>query len=192
MAKQKRIKSPGAKVLSGLLKAVQKLESADGSIKGEFRIKSAADFTNLQLLVRKFPQETEKAHELTLQELAVEIEIALTAAMNSKGYGWAYGDGDIVQTGQLRDSIEVHAGKESILVVYSATNDGYDYAAIVYFGGYIHPYGNTGVKVYMPGRPWIKHVMTGGGPVPRFPLGKRYLALFKGYLKEFLPKGLIK
>ena len=112
--------------------------------------------------------------------------------MNSKGYGWDYGDGDIVQTGKLRDSVDVYAGEESILIVYSATNGGYDYAAIVYFGGYIHPYGNTGVQIYMPGRPWIKHVLIGGGPVPKFPLTKRYLFHFQETLKSLLPRGTLK
>lgn len=192
MAKQKRIKSPGAVVLKRLLKSVQQIDSTDNKVKAGIKIQSAADFTNLKTLTKKFPEATEQAHTTTLQLLVPEIKQALTDAMNNKGYGWGYGDGDIVQTGQLRDSVDVHAGEESILVVYSATNDGYDYAAIVYFGGYIHPYGNTGVQIYMPSRPWIKHVLVGGGPVPKFPLTKRYLFHFQKTLKSLLPRGTLK
>ena len=185
-----KVKNPGAAVIKQLLRAVNKLEENEGSIKGNFRIKSSSDFTVLKTLTQKFPEAANEAHYSTLKNLAIEIEAALTAAMNQKVYDWAYGDGDIVQTGKLRDSVDVTATQESIIVSYSATSsgDGFDYAAIVYYGGYIHPYGNPNVTIYMPGRPWIKHVLTGGGPVPKFPLTERYLYFFQKFFKEELPK----
>ena len=190
-----KVKNPGAAVIKRMIKAMNELESSEGSIKGGIKIKSAADFTALKNIVSKFTQESKVAHTQTLAAMAPEIKQALTDAMNTKVYDWAYGDGDIVQTGQLRDSVEVIADPESIIVSYSASSsgDGADYAAIVYYGGYIHPYGNPNVKIFMPARPWIKHVLVGGYPgINKFPLTDRYLYYFEKFLIAQLPKGTLK
>ena len=189
MAKPRRVKNPGAVVIKRLIKAMQEVQNDDGAVEAGIQIKSAADFTSLKTLTSKFKTEANLAHAETLKALAPEIEQALTVAMNTKAYDWAYGDGDIVDTGQLRDSVEVVADDVSIMVRYSAASsgDGTDYAAIVYYGGYIHPYGNPNIKIYMPGRPWIKHVLIGGYPgVQKFPLTERYLYYFEKNFKEIL------
>ena len=173
--KGKQIKNPGAAVIKRIIKAMNEVENNEGSVKAGFKIKSAADFTALKTVASKFAAEANNAHTQTLAALAPEIEQALTNAMNTKAYQWDYGDGDIVQTGQLRDSVQVTADSESIVVTYSASSsgDGTDYAAIVYYGGYIHPYGNPNVQVFMPGRPWIKHVLVGGYPgVEKVPINR--------------------
>ena len=193
--KGKQIKNPGAVVIKRVIKAMQQIESNEGSVEAGFKIKSAADFTALKTVVSKFATEANNAHVKTLAALAPEIKQALTNAMNAKAYDWDYGDGDIVQSGTLRDSVQVTADNESILVTYSASSsgDGYDYAAIVYYGGYIHPYGNPNIKIYMPARPWIKHVLVGGYPgVEKFPLTDRYFYHFEKFLIAQLPKGTIK
>lgn len=193
--KGKQIKNPGAAVIKRMIKAMNDIENDEGSVKAGFTIKSAADFTALKTIASKFAAEANNAHVKTLAALAPEIKQALTDAMNTKAYGWDYGDGDIVQTGELRDSVQVNADDESIVVTYSASSsgDGTDYAAIVYFGGYIHPYGNPNVQIYMPGRPWIKHVLVGGNTgVPKFPLTDRYFFYFEKFLIAQLPKGTIK
>ena len=187
---QPRIKNPGAVVVKRLIKAVQNLQSEEGSIGGAIKISSAADFTNLKTLVKKFKEECNLAHEQTLADLAPEIKEALTKAMNTKVYGWAYGDGDIVDTGRLRDSVSVVSTDVSIIVNYSArsSGDGTDYAALVYYGGYA-PYGNPNIQVFMPGRPWIKHVLVGGYPgIEKFPLTERYLYHFTKNLKMLVPE----
>ena len=193
---RRRVKNPGAVVLKRMIKSMQKLQNNDGAIKGEVKIKSAADFTSLKTLASKFKNECNIAHAKTLSALVPEIESALTAAMNSKSYNWQYGDGDIVQTGKLRDSVNVVSTEDSIIVSYSATNekDGFDYAAIVYYGGMIHPYGNPSIKVMMPARPWIKDVLIGGSTrgIDKFPLTARYLHYFEKFLKQLLPKGSLK
>ena len=193
--KGKQVKNPGAVVIRRLIKAFNNLESEEGSISAPIKIKSAADFTALKTITSEFREECNLAHEKTLAALAPEIEQALTNAMNTKAYQWDYGDGDIVQTGELRDSVQVTADSESIIVTYSASSsgDGTDYAAIVYYGGYIHPYGNPNVQIFMPGRPWIKHVLVGGYPgVEKFPLTDRYFYYFEKFLIAQLPKGTIK
>ena len=193
--KGKQIKNPGAAVIKRIIKAMNEVENNEGSVKAGFKIKSAADFTALKTVASKFAAEANNAHTQTLAALAPEIKQALTNAMNTKAYQWDYGDGDIVQTGQLRDSVQVTADSESIVVTYSASSsgDGTDYAAIVYYGGYIHPYGNPNVQIFMPGRPWIKHVLVGGYPgVEKFPLTDRYFYYFEKFLIAQLPKGTIK
>ena len=192
--KGKQVKNPGAVVIRRLIRAFNNLESEEGSISAPIKIKSAADFTALKTITSKFREQCNLAHEQTLAALAPEIEQALWDAMNTKAYQWDYGDGDIVQTGELRDSVQVTADSESIVVTYSASSsgDGTDYAAIVYYGGYIHPYGNPNVQIYMPGRPWIKHVLVGGHPgVEKFPLTDRYFYYFEKFLIAQLPKGTI-
>ena len=193
--KGKQIKNPGAAVIKRIIKAMNEVENNEGSVKAGFKIKSAADFTALKTVASKFAAEANNAHTQTLAALAPEIKQALTNAMNTKAYQWDYGDGDIVQTGELRDSVQVTADSESIIVTYSASSsgDGTDYAAIVYYGGYIHPYGNPNVQIFMPGRPWIKHVLVGGYPgVEKFPLTDRYFYYFEKFLIAQLPKGTIK
>lgn len=189
-----KIKNPGAAVIKRIVKAMNELESVEGSIAGTVKIKSAADFTALKTLSTKFRKESNTAHTKTLAALAPEIKQALTNAMNSKVYDWDYGDGDIVDTGKLRDSAQVVADSESIMVSYSATSsgDGTDYAALVYYGGYA-PYGNPNIQVFMPGRPWIKHVLVGGhSGIEKFPLTDRYLYYFEKFLIAQLPKGALK
>jgi hypothetical protein len=188
MAKAKRIKNPGAAVIKRIIKAMQEIENNEGAITGAIKIKSASDFTNLKTLTTKFKKEADLAHAETLEALAPEIEDALTVAMNTKAYDWAYGDGDIVDTGQLRDSVQVVADDVSIMVTYSAesSGDGTDYAALVYYGGYA-PYGNPNIQVFMPARPWIKHVLVGGYPgIQKFPLTERYLHHFEKFLRAYL------
>lgn len=187
--KGKKVKNPGAVVIKRLMKSINKLESMEGNVEARFEIKSAADFTVLKTVANKYPDAANYAHLQTLQALAPEIEAALTDAMNTPVWDWDYGDGDIVQTGQLRDSVAVLATEQSLIVSYSAqsSGDGTDYAAIVYYGGYIHPYGNTSVTIYMPGRPWIKDVLVSGSRVPKFPLTERYLFYFEKFILEKIP-----
>lgn len=190
-----KIKNPGAAVIKRMIKTINELEESEGSIRAGIKIKSAADFTALKTISTKFKEESNLAHAQTLAALAPEIKQALIDAMNTKVYDWDYGDGDIVQTGQLRDSVKVIADPESLVVSYSASSsgDGFDYAAIVYYGGYIHPYGNPDVKIFMPARPWIKHVLIGGhSGISKFPLTDRYLFYFEKFLVAQLPPGSIK
>ena len=187
--KGKKVKNPGATLIKRFIKAVNDLESVDGDLNAELRINSSSDFTVLKTIANKFPDAANYAHLQTLIALAPEIEEALTDAMNAKVWDWQYGDGDIVQTGQLRDSVTVLATEQSLLVSYSAMSrgDGADYAAIVYYGGYIHPYGNPSVQIYMPGRPWIKDVLVSGQRVPKFPLTTRYLYHYEKFILQKIP-----
>lgn len=187
-------KNAGSAAIKQIIKAIENLEEKEGLTKVKLALEGSTDFTRLRTYASQFRRQANIAHTKALAALAPEIKEAITEAMNTKAYGWDYGDGDIVQTGQLRDSVEVVSDDESIIVTYSAISkgDGYDYAAIVYYGGYIHPYGNPYIQVYMPKRPWVQHVLKGGhSGVKQFPLADRYLFYFKKFLIAGMPTGTI-
>lgn len=98
------------------------------------------------------------------QDLSQQIELALETALKSSVWSWPGGSRDIYDTGRLAKSGKVTVSADGIDVVYAAP-----YAQIVHDGGYIHPYGNMNARpVYLPGRPWIRSVLYGEGPVPQF------------------------
>lgn len=148
-------------------------------IKGDVGYSSTLEIENLRNLsafIQRLPQQAKEAvkakYRETLQLVSDDLYIALGEAMESKVWDWGYGDGDIVDTGALRDSLKLTVTNNSIVIDYNE-----DHAAIVYYGGYIHPYGNPNVRIYMPGRPWVDSVLTGNGPVEKFP----FQATFKKY-----------
>lgn len=181
---QKRVKSTGAKVLKSLINATRDIERELGTVETGITVKSSADFTDLKTLTKKFPKATRTAHIETLKFLGEELELALSIAMESKVWqnnDWPYGDGDIVQFGNLRDSLKIETNEEEIRISYME-----EYAAIVHFGGYIHLYGNIHSRVYMPARPWIKSVLLGGGPVDKFDFTGLYRKKFDSLMKQLL------
>ena len=180
---QKRVKSTGAQVLKGLMKATRDLEEQAGTIQTKIGIRSSALFTNLVAITKRFPEAAKAAHIYTVNLIAEELELALGIAMESKVWQWDYGDGDIVQFGNLRDSLVIKTTEEEISIAYME-----EYAAIVHFGGYIHLYGNIYTNVYMPPRPWIKSVLLGGGPVEKFDFTGIYQKTFDSKMKELLRK----
>lgn len=102
----------------------------------------------------------------------------LTEALNESleaSWGWDGGARDIINTGELRDSLNITVDPEGkIDINYSSP-----YAPLIHYGGYIMPYGNDRIeKVFIPGRPWITAVLEGGGPVEPFD--------FYGFYKSYL------
>lgn len=97
-------------------------------------------------------------------DLAAQLENALRGALKSSVWSWSDGMRDIFDTGELANSGKVLIGSDGLTVAYAAP-----YAEIVHNGGYVHPYGNMRARpVYLPGRPWIRSVLYGEGPVPQF------------------------
>ena len=98
---------------------------------------------------------------------------ALNAAMAAP-WGWSQGARDIIDTGELRNSLQITISNGRVVINYDTP-----YAGLVHYGGYITPYGNASIeKVYLPGRPWVKSTLEGGGPVPQFD--------FQGYYDIYL------
>jgi phage gpG-like protein len=103
------------------------------------------------------------------QRIAVDLKQALGDALRSGVWSTRTGAADIYETGELLTSGSVAVNENGLTIAYDAP-----YAALVHFGGYIHPYGNTSTKVYLPPRPWVQSVLNGGGPVPQFDFQQYY------------------
>jgi len=99
-----------------------------------------------------------------LDKVAMQLKGALDAALEAPVWAWNSGTRDIVDTGALKGTGVVVVRPLELQVYYTAP-----YAMLVHNGGYIQPYGNPRARpIYLPPRPWIKSVLYGGGPVPRF------------------------
>jgi len=140
-----------------------------GKIVVDFSLKQ----NDLNSLVNQLPEQLKKAHDQTLDEIALKLKDALDASIQSPVWDWEGDTRDIVDTGRLRDSLIVSVENGEISISY-----GEDYAAIVHYGGYFNPYGNPEIKQYYPGRPWVDSVLYGQGPVDQFDFEKEYNAIF--------------
>lgn len=110
-----------------------------------------------------------RAIERANQRIATDVKTALDAAMHSEVWQLGNSAADIYDTGELLESGTVTVSSDGITIAYSAP-----YAALVHFGGYISPYGDTSSRVYLPARPWIDAVLRGGGPVQPIDIGRYY------------------
>jgi hypothetical protein len=114
------------------------------------------------------------AAQRAAQRIATDLGAALSDAMRSSVWSTPSGSSDIVDTGNLLASGTVTANRGGVTVAYDAP-----YAALVHFGGYINPFGNTRVRVYLPPRPWVESVLFGGGPVQEFDFSRYYREEFE-------------
>jgi phage gpG-like protein len=116
-----------------------------------------------------FEARLEAAIARASQRITADLKQALDDALRSGVWATRSGAADIYETGELLASGSVKADENGLTIAYDAP-----YAALVHFGGYIHPYGNTSAKVYLPPRPWVQSVLNGGGPVPQFDFQQYY------------------
>lgn len=131
---------------------------------------SGLRITSAGLKSPKFAAEMQAAIDWANERAERIIREALDGAMSANAWGWRDGARDIVDTGELRDSLVFERDADGISFFYTAP-----YAAFVHNGGYIQPYGNANLDaVYVPGRPWVDAVMQGGGPVPSVDLDDLY------------------
>lgn len=126
------------------------------------------DFTS-KVDVKAASAAFQEGTEYAISVVSDAVQTALDAAVSSSAWAWSSGGArDIVDTGELKNSLTVTASGNDIFIEYGAP-----YAAFVHEGGYIRPYGNTSVDtVYIPGRPWVDAVLLGNGPVPSVDLDK--------------------
>lgn len=108
------------------------------------------------------------------ERISVDLKQALDQAMLSDVWQMPAGAADIYKTGALMESGIITASESGITIAYTAP-----YAALVHYGGYIHPYGNMSATVYLPPRPWVQSVLTGAGPVPQFDFASYYIEEIK-------------
>ena len=96
--------------------------------------------------------------------IAVALKQALDEAISSPIWPTANdGNEDIVDTGALMESGKVTVTNNGVQIVYDS-----DYALFVSTGGFINPYGNISVRVYLPPRPWVEATVLGGYGLPPF------------------------
>lgn len=118
----------------------------------------------LEIVPRQIPagqirDKFKRAIDRASVRIAQDLKRALDAAVEFDGWN----GGDLVDTGELMDSGSVIVNENGITIAYDAP-----YAALIHYGGYIHPYGNVNLRIYLPPRPWIESVLFGGGPVTQF------------------------
>lgn len=78
------------------------------------------------------------------------------------------GTRDIIDMGGLHDSLKITTKflttKTQTVIQYTAP-----YAYLTHEGGAIQPWGNrNAATVILPARPWVRSVLTGDGPVPKY------------------------
>jgi len=144
---------PIALIEAGLKKVESASFKSSGSIdRPKIRLKPG------QLDVQGGLDELNNVVKRTIERVANDLELKLDAAMASTLWGEL---GDIIDSGDLRDSLSVVIQGDSVEISYDSP-----YANLVHYGGYIAPYGNKSIdKVYIPARPWVEAVFTGNGPV---------------------------
>jgi len=137
--------------------------SASASIDGFLKIK-VKNIPEAQIL-----NSIKNAIDRASSRITVDLKAALDEAMMSDVWATTKGRGDIYETGELMDSGRVTMSSNGIKIVYTAP-----YASLVHYGGYIHPYGNKSLSVYLPPRPWVESVLNGLGPIRKFDFAKYY------------------
>jgi hypothetical protein len=139
------------------------------TIKGDVGLDIAYKFTVKGDLASQFNSRLQVAVQRATSRVATELKAALDAALLSGVWSTPSGRGDIYETGELLSSGSVTVDGSGLKIAYDAP-----YATLVHFGGYINPYGNMSVRVYLPPRPWVEAVLQGNGPVPQFDFEKYY------------------
>tara|TARA_A100001201_G_scaffold435_5_gene1216 strand:+ start:1825 stop:2400 length:576 start_codon:yes stop_codon:yes gene_type:complete len=123
-----------------------------------------------------------KAHMKAVKLMAAEFSKALDDAMESNVWDWKGDTRDIIDTGELKNSKKVIVDSDGDIHVFYGT----DYAAIVHYGGYFYPYGHENAKTFYPGRPWVKSLIEGGGPIDQFDFNTIYGILFVSELNKLI------
>lgn len=104
----------------------------------------------------------DETKDIFLDIVSSEIGGYLDNAMSSSI--WGSSDPDIIDSGRLRDSLDISRSSDGFSISYDAP-----YAALIHYGGYIVPYGNTAAsRVYITGKPWMESVVFGNGPLPGY------------------------
>ncbi len=144
----------------------------------------------------------QKKAEKAFQKVANDLEGRFTAAIDGAHWSWtgqskrglsgstvgerakSWADSsfnvgsprDIIDSGNLKGSLDVEINKADMTAVYTWTAD---YAAAVHEGAQIHPWGDpTNKKVQLPARPWTSAVLQGTNGVEKYD----YLSYFKKYM----------
>lgn len=152
----------GLNNFANIIRQLEKVAEEAGELEQEEKFGGSFRLPAVQLKVTKRTSEADivrmmkRVNELAIQYIREALESALDDAMRSNIWE---GGSDIVDTGELMDSLQVTIQGDTLTMDYTA-----DYASFVHYGGYVMPYGNRSIeKVYIPGRPWVDAVIQGYG-----------------------------
>lgn len=135
------------------------------SIKVGVNLDGLITFTIENMGAAEISSKFERAVNRASQRIVDDLKQALSEAMTSS----VWNGKDLVDSGDLMESGSVTLSDNGIMITYDAPH-----AALVHYGGYIHPYGNVNLRVFLPPRPWVQSVLQGGGPVPQFDFNSYY------------------
>lgn len=167
--------------IQGQLDYLKSKESEDIIVYKISMLIEDVDYSDVKRFVEAFPDKAQIAHEAALQIVGRDLEKALKEAIGAAVWDWKGETRDIVDTGALRRTMKVIV-EGSEMRCYSDR----EYAALVHYGGYFHPYGNPRIRLYYPARPWIEAVVLGGGPVDRFDFAASYQPRFARQLRKLI------
>lgn len=121
-----------------------------------------------------------KSHVQGMQFFEHSLSGWLDAAILSPSWAWPRGGPrDIFESGRLMRSKKIttkHMQTKSVTsVLYTSP-----YAALMYYGGMIQPYGNkSAASILIPGRPWVEAALNGTYGMTKPDLAAPYNAGFK-------------
>ena len=146
--------------------------SGELSFKGNIKASSSSDAR-----ISRIAKELE-SNKGSTRELADILDTVLKEAISSSVWATRNGTDDIIDSGQLLNSGTVNTGTNGISINYDVP-----YAALIHYGGYIVPYGNTdATRVYIPPRPWVTTVL--GGQFRGFDPKQAYRAIILRILQS--------
>jgi hypothetical protein len=120
-------------------------------ISGKTRISSRTD-SRLAQILRKLESKDSSL------EFGLILDQVLKEAISSNIWSTRNGTDDIIDSGALKESGNIKITAQGLEIEYDVP-----YAALIHYGGYIIPYGNTNAgKVYIPPRPWVATVLSSG------------------------------
>lgn len=111
-----------------------------------------------------------------IKDSATAIKPALNEAMAQSVWAWpnttirkntsdVSSPRDIVDTTNLRDSMDTSTADKKLVITYTAP-----YANMVHYGGITNPYGRSKESFVYPARPWISSLLEGTNGINKFPL----------------------
>jgi len=143
------------------------------------------DLDRLSDAADKYPDAATKAFRKSLMIIANDLAATLEENMSLPVWDFNKKKGDIIDTGDLRESGNVEIDGTDLVISYDQ-----EYAAIVHFGGYVTSGFNPDIQIYYPGRPWIEATLTGNGPVPAFNFQKALEENFTKFMIDELLKDI--
>jgi hypothetical protein len=155
---------------------------------GQFKYKATLTFQLPKVEVDKKSLKTERlklrkrliqSHQAGMTGFEMGLKEWLNVTMMTPAWQWPEGPKrDIYESGDLMRSLKTktkYAQTKAVTeVIYTSP-----YAALMYYGGLIQPYGNQNANsVMIPGRPWVEAALNGTYGFEKAPIASWYEGMF--------------